>query len=150
MKEAVKLLHYVDPGHSWLRVPLKMLKKLGLANKISSFSYQRTEYAYLEEDCDMTVFMKAMEVKGQKVVFVTRRTDRESRIRNYGSYDILACHDVPVLDVKPVVAVKSVKTKSVKTKSVVAVKPVKTKPVKAKSVVVDSVTRSSLDELVSE
>lgn len=144
MKEAVKLLHYVDPGHSWLRVPLKMLKKLGISNKISSFSYQRTEYAYLEEDCDMTVFMKAMEVKGQKVVFVTRRTDRESRIRNYGSYDILACHDVPVLDVKPV------KTKSVKTKSVVTDKPVKTKSVKAKSVVVDSVTVSSSDELVSE
>jgi hypothetical protein len=88
--------------------------------------------------------MKAMEVKGQKVVFVTRRTDRESRIRNYGSYDILACHDVPVLDVKPV------KTKSVKTKSVVTDKPVKTKSVKAKSVVVDSVTVSSSDELVSE
>jgi hypothetical protein len=144
MKEAVKLLHYVDPGHSWLRVPLKMLKKLGIANKISSFSYQRTEYAYLEEDSDMTVFMKAMEDKGQKVVFVVRRTDRESRIRNYGSYDILACHDVPVL------AVKSVKTKPVKTKSVVADKPVKAKSVKTKSVVVDSVTVSSSDELVSE
>jgi hypothetical protein len=84
-----------------------MLKKLGIANKISSFSYQRTEYVYLEEDSDMTVFMKAMEAKGQKVVFVTRRTDRESRIRKYGQYQ------------------------------------------SAQSVV-DSVTRRSLDELVSE
>lgn len=109
MKTNVTLLYYTDPGHGWLRVPLKTLKKLGIDDKISSYSYQRTVYAYLEEDNDMTVFMTAMKEKGVEVILKNRNTNRESRIRNYRQYD-----------------------------SVV------------KSVDVDSVTRRSLDELVSE
>lgn len=99
MKESVKLLHYVDPGHSWLRVSHKMLKKLGIADKISSFSYQRTEYAYLEEDVDMTTFMQAMESRGQRVTFVTRSTNRQCRIRNYDHYDFIVKSDIDMVDV---------------------------------------------------
>lgn len=86
MKESVKFTHYVDPGHSWVRVPLKMLDKLSIANKISSYSYQRTDYVYLEEDCDFSVFLGAMKARGQKVELVSKYTDRQSRIRGYLPY----------------------------------------------------------------
>jgi len=86
MKAKITLLYYTDPGHGWLRVPLKTLTKLGIADKITSFSYQRTEYAYLEEDQDMTTFLLAMNEKGVEVTRKNRNTDRESRIRKYESY----------------------------------------------------------------
>ena len=85
-KTTIKLLSYSDAGHGWLRVPHKMLAKLGISAQITPFSYMRTEYAYLEEDQDMTTFMLAMERAGKKVEFVHRNTDRQSRIRNYASY----------------------------------------------------------------
>lgn len=44
-----------DNGHGWLRVPLSEVE--GLA--ISTFSYMDSTHAYLEEDCDMTTFVKA-------------------------------------------------------------------------------------------
>jgi hypothetical protein len=86
MKTEIKLISYTDPSHGWLRVPLKMLVKLGIADKISPFSYVRTVYAYLEEDVDAALFLKTLEAKGKTVKFVTRHTNRYSRIRNYDSY----------------------------------------------------------------
>lgn len=88
MKAKITLLYYTDPGHGWLRVPLKTLTKLGIADKITSFSYKRTEYAYLEEDQDMTTFLLAMNEKGVEVALKNRNTNRESRIRKYESYTV--------------------------------------------------------------
>jgi hypothetical protein len=85
-KTTIKLLSYSDSGHGWLRVPHKMLAKLSISALITPFSYMRTEYAYLEEDVDMTTFMNAIERAGKTVVFVPRNTNRESRIRKYSSY----------------------------------------------------------------
>lgn len=85
-KTTIKLLSYSDSGHGWLRVPHKMLAKLGISALITPFSYMRTEYAYLEEDHDMTTFLLAMERIGKKVEFVHRNTNRMSRIRKYSYY----------------------------------------------------------------
>lgn len=51
--------YFTDPGHGWLRVKRAELNDLGIANKISPYSYMRGDYVYLEEDCDMAKFMKA-------------------------------------------------------------------------------------------
>jgi hypothetical protein len=48
-----------DPGHGWLEVPVKELTTLGVAHLISSCSYVKGALAYLEEDCDMSVFLTA-------------------------------------------------------------------------------------------
>jgi len=40
---------YADPGHGWLRVPIKRLKELGIENEISHCSHRKGRYAYLEE-----------------------------------------------------------------------------------------------------
>jgi hypothetical protein len=50
---------YSDDGHGWLRVPLHVVSAMGLADKISAYSYRDERFAYLEEDCDMTKFCEA-------------------------------------------------------------------------------------------
>lgn len=83
MKANITLLYYTDPGHGWLRVPLKTLNRVGLTDKISEYSYMRTDYAYLEEDNDMSLFMITMKERGVEITLKNRNTNRESRIRNY-------------------------------------------------------------------
>jgi len=48
-----------DPGHGWLRVPVKELVEMGIADKISNYSYKSHDnrFAYLEEDCDFSTFI---------------------------------------------------------------------------------------------
>lgn len=54
---------HTDPGHGWLAVSLKELDELQIADQISRFSYVKGRMAYLEEDCDLTVFLKAYNAK---------------------------------------------------------------------------------------
>lgn len=53
--------YHEDPGHAWLAVPFTLLHELAIAESITPYSYvsrdRRT--AYLEEDCDATVFVFA-------------------------------------------------------------------------------------------
>ena len=55
-----------DPGHGWLEVPMQMVRDLGIAHKISGYSYvdKSKAMAYLEEDCDADVFMRAAAIAG--------------------------------------------------------------------------------------
>jgi hypothetical protein len=78
---------YSDPGHGWLNVKLDELKELGIADKISGYSYQRGNDVYLEEDCDMSTFMNAMEAKGVqvKLAFINER-ENDSFIRSLRRY----------------------------------------------------------------
>lgn len=82
----MKLTYFTDPGHGWVRVKRDVLAKLAIADKISPYSYQRGDYAYLEEDCDLSVLSKALESAGKKLELVTKRTDRSSKIRSYSCY----------------------------------------------------------------
>ena len=77
---------YADPGHAWLKVKRTELDKLGIADEISSYSYQRGDHVYLEEDCDLSRFMVAMEANGVKVTFREYVGNKTSRIRNYENY----------------------------------------------------------------
>ena len=80
-----------DAGHGWVEVPLAVLKDLGIADKITSYSYMRTctrdgVTAYLEEDCDAGTFLKAYTAKhGTKPDFTEDWTEY-SFIRNLWSY----------------------------------------------------------------
>lgn len=77
-----------DPGHGWLKVPIVLLEKLGIAEKISSCSYQRKGIAYLEEDDDMSLFLLAYEEKtgiSPTITYLTSAS-KQSRIRNYAVY----------------------------------------------------------------
>ena len=78
---------YSDSGHGWARVPLELLNWLGLLDRITPFSYLRGGYAYLEEDCDLTVFAEACRSAGLPIEFKMKgNVDGRSRIRNYLHY----------------------------------------------------------------
>jgi hypothetical protein len=55
---------WADSGHEWLQVPLSAARKADKADKasggdgISTFSYVKGVFAYLEGDCDATLFLK--------------------------------------------------------------------------------------------
>lgn len=81
---------YSDPSHGWVKVPESLLKELGIQKQISSHSYYRNKFVYLEEDCDFGKFCKAM--KEKKQITITEQyikpfhTNRSSKIRSYTRY----------------------------------------------------------------
>lgn len=77
----------VDPGHGWLKVPKTLLIQLGISEEISNYSYQRGDFAYLEEDRDFGAFITAADVAGFAVVRRNRYADRRSRVRGYQVYN---------------------------------------------------------------
>ena len=77
---------YSDAGHGWAKVNIALLEKLGIADKVSFYSYMRDGKAYLEEDCDLGLLIEAMTNKGMDFRFDERHTDKTSRIRNYNRY----------------------------------------------------------------
>ena len=79
----MKLLAKTDPGHGWLQVPIDLLEKLNITDKISGYSYKRGSYAYLEEDCDWTIFSRAMEANGLTYSVECEHSDQDSSIRQY-------------------------------------------------------------------
>jgi hypothetical protein len=52
-----------DAGHGWLAVKKSLVRELGLADKISAYSYMQGQSAYLEEDCDAHRFFVAFKEK---------------------------------------------------------------------------------------
>jgi hypothetical protein len=82
----MKLQYFTDPGHGWVKVPFKLLKQLGIAEKISSYSYCRNDSVYLEEDCDLGALYESLISKGIKVELVQKHTNNRSKIRSYSSF----------------------------------------------------------------
>ena len=77
-----------DPGHGWVKVPMTLLKELGIAEKITTYSYRRDGFAYLEEDCDATLFHHAFIDRYNRFPVYRERNagQRYSRVRNYDPY----------------------------------------------------------------
>ena len=83
----ITLQMFSDPGHGWVRFPKARLVKLGIADKISTYSYQNGANAFLEEDCDLSVLITALKASGyEDIKFKESWTNRLSKIRNYESY----------------------------------------------------------------
>ena len=53
---AKSYVFFEDPGHGWLRVPISEIEPI--KDKISSCSYMRGKYVYLEEDGDAFIFLE--------------------------------------------------------------------------------------------
>lgn len=85
---------YSDPGHAWAKVPLKELFDLGIAYEISSFSYVRQQslssglniFVYLEEDCDLGIYLKALRERNIEYKFKESHTNKRSKIRGYNTF----------------------------------------------------------------
>lgn len=90
MPKTKTIVFYADPGHGWARVPRAELEALGLLSAITAYSYQRKAYVYLEEDCDLGLYIKALknrhgdDLKIKFREYVAR--ERTSKIRSYARF----------------------------------------------------------------
>jgi hypothetical protein len=90
-----RIQFHEDPAHGWMQVPKKLLLQLGIADKISGYSYETEFNAYLEEDCDMGILFTALGVsytneEAFKLFWslVPRNyTNHRSVVRNYANYE---------------------------------------------------------------
>jgi hypothetical protein len=67
MMTVIKMMH-ADAGHGWLAVKTKELVELGIADKISSYSFYKGKTTYLEEDCDAGLYINAQTAAGVQVI----------------------------------------------------------------------------------
>ena len=88
MTQELELTFYTDPGHGWLAVPITLVRILGIQDIITGYSYydERNGMAYLEEDCDASVFVKAAKREGWDFKFKENHTDALSFIRHLPYY----------------------------------------------------------------
>jgi len=87
MNKKFTITVYADPGHAWGKIKRDVLHNLGVAHKISEYSYQYGDNVYLEEDCDLHVTVEALKQQGCVVIFKEKHTNRDSRIRTYAHYE---------------------------------------------------------------
>lgn len=87
---------HADSGHEWLQVPLSAARMADKADKanggdgISTFSYVKGSFAYLEGDCDAALFIKhlgatnsdAATIEGNGVALYTNLAP----LRNYSRW----------------------------------------------------------------
>jgi len=72
-----------DPSHAWLEVSRSELNRLGILDQITSFSYQRGDAAFLEEDRDATTFAAAKQAVGEwPIDTIPAYLNRDHWIRN--------------------------------------------------------------------
>ena len=77
----LSLSYFTDPGHGWVSVKIKTLVSLGIADKISTYSYMRGASAYLEEDCDLGLLYSKCDALGIKIDLKPKHTNKRSPIR---------------------------------------------------------------------
>lgn len=82
------IIVYSDPGHGWGKATRLELVKLGILKKISSCSYQRNDWVYLEEDGDLSLYVHMLKKFGYEIKFKEFHTDNNSKIRNYKSFEL--------------------------------------------------------------
>ena len=79
----IKKYFHSDSGHGWLAVKRGEVEKLGIADKITTFSYQKGKTVYLEEDTDLSTFKTAMEATGVTLEIKEAKPVKRSNIRGF-------------------------------------------------------------------
>jgi hypothetical protein len=77
---------HTDSGHGWLAVKRAELVELGIADKITSYSYVRGATVYLDEDCDAATFIEARKARGLETPMRSGAWREVSPIRRYARY----------------------------------------------------------------
>ena len=83
----MELAFITDPGHGWLLVTTGQLAEVDLTpDAFSRYSYRLNDVLALEEDCDMTVFLKAYEAKHKETPLIrARHLDHDAPVRGWPS-----------------------------------------------------------------
>jgi len=79
----MELIFYSDPSHGWIKVSFDLLNKFNLIDKISKYSYVslNNHEAYLEEDCDASLFIESLKSNNITYNIKENLTDDRSFIR---------------------------------------------------------------------
>ena len=77
-----KLIFHCDSGHGWLEVPRADVIALGIADKVSPWSYIGGHSIYLEEDCDAGLYLDAAKAAGYTLHIVEKYSNTDSHIRS--------------------------------------------------------------------
>lgn len=84
---SIKVKFYSDPGHGWGAVKRKLIDELGIADKITYYSYQKGQTVYLEEDLDLATLATALALKGVTISYIEKNSPhKNSPIRGYEPY----------------------------------------------------------------
>jgi len=75
-----------DPSHGWVEVPVAELRRLKIADAISPYSYRNGHFAYLEEDCDFSLWLEAKKDAGEDFHLVEHHTNNDSIVRSFRGY----------------------------------------------------------------
>lgn len=91
MKNSIFADSYVrvsDPGHSWLEVRDVELMVLGVIDQVSSCSYQSRgrHLVYLEEDCDMPLFLNAYKARFGRFPYIETRHEEPCNVRELARF----------------------------------------------------------------
>lgn len=84
----MKINIYNDPGHAWGKVSIKKLQQLNIAHLITNYSYMRKDYAYLEEDLDLSMLLKTLKDNNITYEFNEYYSNKSSKIRSYEHYSV--------------------------------------------------------------
>lgn len=87
IKVQLAYTYHQDPGHGWLEVPVQELKDLGIAQRITAYSYMKGDKAFLEEDLDAGTFLDMREKVNKHIELKNEFTNDRSFIRNFPSYN---------------------------------------------------------------
>jgi len=85
---AASYFFHSDAGHGWLGVKRTELERLGIAEQITHYSYQRGGMVYLEEDQDASTFAKRKQELGEEMPIRQGKSVDRSPIRSYESYKV--------------------------------------------------------------
>jgi len=84
-----KFKYHTDNAHGWVEVTKKLLERLGIDDKITSYSFINENKVFLEEDGDLTVFIdRYEEITGKSPEFIRGVHQDNHIIRHYESYKI--------------------------------------------------------------
>lgn len=103
MKDFIEITVYSAPNHAWGKVTCQQLIELGIDLKISGYSYRDGAAVYLEEDCDLPLFVQAAKAAGIEIDFHELSLfsdDAVKRMERYSPLEVKTCY-VPRVDAKP-------------------------------------------------
>lgn len=78
---------FIDAGHGWLEVPLRLILLLNLRDKVSDFSYVKGDMVYLEEDCDAQLILGYLTPDEYTLEYI--RIEGLAPMRTYQRYNII-------------------------------------------------------------
>ena len=82
------IIVYNDPSHAWGKVKRKVLDNLGLAQQVSSYSYQYKDNVYLEEDADLSLVCRHLLFNSDVQIKFVEKNSVDKQKELYEKYNI--------------------------------------------------------------